>query len=456
MQYLYDKINSFFVMIKKKRKKIKLKRQCINNTIFMMILVDIINRKIKYIHFGSKDFYSARLNYFIDEIMSNSNPYQQLIRLFLADEYYFSKYEDLETSENLSYTLQYRQENDELFKKIEILIHKISSKYCIFNIRDICVDSKKKNSGDLDALKMKKGKEILENIFPEFLIQDLFKDVVSKDISLPSQKSVESSISPKYSKENNQIIFSKNSTFEKEESCDNNQLHSEKLIIRVKDRSHTPKNSFHQIRTSSQFEDHIQYFQDVTLLFLDIVGFTKIASVISSKETMIILNKLYNTFDLLTEKHKVYKVETAGDCYIVCDGIFQDDEFPLKLREDQKNHKRNFTPKQSCEKILNFAINMINETRALKINNSNVSLKIRIGLHIGDVVGGYIGMKLPKFSLFGDDMNIASRMESTSKENCIQVTKRFYEYVSDKMTWEKHEEVEIKNRGKMETYITSV
>jgi len=201
------------------------------------------------------------------------------------------------------------------------------------------------------------------------------------------------------------------------------------------------------------FENTSRECNDVAIMFLDIVGFTSLASSLSAKQTMYVLNKLFVLYDDLSSDFDVYKVETAGDCYIACHGIFEENVFPHRMSTQQRDCKRNSNPLKSTRTILAFAEEVIQKTKTLKFRCFDFPIQIRIGMHIGPVITGTIGSKLPKFSMFGDVMNVASRMESTSRPNSIQVTREFYEYVKDEAPWKKNEDVYVKNKGNMRTYI---
>eukprot|EP00798_Chlamydomonas_sp_ICE-L_P011803 gene11803-24_t len=160
----------------------------------------------------------------------------------------------------------------------------------------------------------------------------------------------------------------------------------------------------------------------VTLLFMDIVGFMTMSKSVASAD--------------------VHKVETAGDCYIVSCGIMERDAkngFVKVCTEHDAS--------RSAQKVLSFAKDM------LRI--SKMPVVIRIGLHTGSVVSGVIGTKLPKYSVFGDTMNTASRMESTANHGGIQVsadTFSLLQSAGNTDTWEPTGGIEVKGKGIMETF----
>eukprot|EP00468_Gymnochlora_sp_CCMP2014_P005682 CAMPEP_0167748448 /NCGR_PEP_ID=MMETSP0110_2-20121227/4844_1 /TAXON_ID=629695 /ORGANISM="Gymnochlora sp., Strain CCMP2014" /LENGTH=522 /DNA_ID=CAMNT_0007633465 /DNA_START=250 /DNA_END=1821 /DNA_ORIENTATION=- len=149
--------------------------------------------------------------------------------------------------------------------------------------------------------------------------------------------------------------------------------------------------------------------KDATILFADLVGFTKLSSSIPPRELVQFLNELYLRFDNITEKHSVYKVETIGDEYFVASGV------PVK----DPNHLR---------KMMDCAIDMVKELRHVTppASQKDYKLRMRVGIHTGPVIAGIVGTKMPRYHLFGDTVMIASKMESRGKPNCIQVSERVY------------------------------
>ncbi|CAD5228978.1 unnamed protein product [Bursaphelenchus okinawaensis] len=135
-------------------------------------------------------------------------------------------------------------------------------------------------------------------------------------------------------------------------------------------------------------------FQDSTVLFTDIVTFTNICAMCTPYDVVNLLNDLYLRFDRLVGLHDVYKVETIGDAYMIVGGVPQ----------ECVNH---------AEKILDISIGMLMESKSVVSPiNKNQSIRIRVGVHSGPVVAGVVGVKMPRYCLFGDTVNIANKMES--------------------------------------------
>jgi class 3 adenylate cyclase len=174
-------------------------------------------------------------------------------------------------------------------------------------------------------------------------------------------------------------------------------------------------------------------FPSATVLFADVVGFTHLSSQISAAELVVLLNLLFSIFDEIAEKNGVEKIKTIGDAYMAAAGL-------PTLRSDH------------AEAIANLALDMQQAVARFNIEQ-NQSFSIRIGINTGPVVAGVIGLKRFIYDLWGDTVNIASRMESHGLAGCIQVTEATYECLKEQYVFEQRGVIEVKGKGLMTTYL---
>jgi PAS domain S-box-containing protein len=174
-------------------------------------------------------------------------------------------------------------------------------------------------------------------------------------------------------------------------------------------------------------------FPEVTVLFADIVGFTKIADQISPTDLVNLLNQIFSAFDRLAEKHNLEKIKTIGDAYMAVGGL------PVH-RPDH------------AEAIAEMALDMISAIAHFNTEN-NQTFNIRIGINTGPVVAGVIGIKKFIYDLWGDTVNTASRMESHGVPGRIQITAATYERLQNRYQFEARGIIPIKGKGEMVTYL---
>uniref|UniRef100_A0A1I8GYZ9 guanylate cyclase n=1 Tax=Macrostomum lignano TaxID=282301 RepID=A0A1I8GYZ9_9PLAT len=165
-----------------------------------------------------------------------------------------------------------------------------------------------------------------------------------------------------------------------------------------------PKTVADRLRRGDSAVSTCETFDEVTILFSDICGFTNICGAITPLDVVNMLNNMYSVFDKLTEQNCVYKVETVGDAYMIVSGA------PVKT----EHH---------AALMSEMAQDMIKAIANCKDPSGiNPHLMMRIGLHTGMVVAGVVGVKMPRYCLFGDTVNTANKMESSGQRIHISAT----------------------------------
>lgn len=177
------------------------------------------------------------------------------------------------------------------------------------------------------------------------------------------------------------------------------------------------------------------HFDEVSVLFADIVGFTELSSRMSPTNLVEILNQVFSSFDNLVEEHGLEKIKTIGDAYMVVAGL------PIP----QADH---------VERIANLALAM-QQVLGDITQRHETPLTIRIGIHTGAVVAGVIGIKKFAYDLWGDTVNTASRMESHGVAGAIQVSHQVYEILQYHQGYHftPRGTVDIKGKGLMLVYL---
>ena len=174
-------------------------------------------------------------------------------------------------------------------------------------------------------------------------------------------------------------------------------------------------------------------FAEATVLFADIVDFTQFASDRSPIELVSLLNKIFSAFDQLAEQHGLEKIKTIGDAYMAVGGI-------PTVRSDH------------AEAIAEMALDMQKEIIQFNADTGE-SFRIRIGMSTGPVVAGVIGTKKFIYDLWGDTVNIASRMESQGLPSSIQVSEATFNRLDGKYHFEERGVIQVKGKGDMRTYL---
>jgi adenylate cyclase len=173
-------------------------------------------------------------------------------------------------------------------------------------------------------------------------------------------------------------------------------------------------------------------YDDASILFADIAGYTKRASDTTPSDLVRFLDRLYTDLDALVDRHGLEKVKTSGDSYMVVSGVPQ----------PRPDH---------IEALACLALDMADAVADLRDPHGR-EVPLRIGLAAGPVVAGVVGARKFFYDVWGDAVNVASRMETTDVEGKIQVPQNVYERLNDAFVLEQRGEVDVKGKGVMTTW----
>ena len=171
--------------------------------------------------------------------------------------------------------------------------------------------------------------------------------------------------------------------------------------------------------------------ESVTILFADLVGFTTISAGMPADDLVEMLSQVFSRFDELTEKHGVEKIKTIGDAYMVVCGA----------PEARSDH---------ALAVAELALDMMDAVH--EVSTSGIALKMRIGINSGPVIAGVIGSTKFSYDLWGDTVNMASRMEHYGVSNCIHVSEATYNILKGEFLFEAREPIEVKGKGLVQSY----
>jgi len=200
---------------------------------------------------------------------------------------------------------------------------------------------------------------------------------------------------------------------------------SEKLLLNI-----LPVRVANDLKENGMTEP--ESFDNATVFFSDIVGFTKLSANLEPKFLIDELSDIFTAFDMIMEKHRCERIKTIGDAYLAVCG----------LPTENPNH---------AENVVKAALE-IKEYLAKRNKCSEIEWRIRIGIHSGKVVGGIVGIKKYIYDVFGDTINTASRMESNSEPMEINISEATHSIVKDKFNFTERPSHEVKGKGEMKMY----
>ncbi|GAK56106.1 adenylate/guanylate cyclase [Candidatus Vecturithrix granuli] len=221
-------------------------------------------------------------------------------------------------------------------------------------------------------------------------------------------------------------FYQKHVIEEREKELAKQQEKSERLLLNI-----LPKPIAERLKEHHHIIADV--FDETTILFADIVGFTQLCKQIPAEELVTILNTLFSLFDALTDKFGLEKIKTIGDVYMAAAG----------LPEHQADH---------ADMIAKMALEMC-QTMTTYNTTASHPLQLRIGIHSGSVIAGVIGRKKFTYDLCGDTVNTASRVGSHGIPGQIQVTQTAYELLKHKFTFSERGVIDVKGKGAIRVYL---
>lgn len=202
---------------------------------------------------------------------------------------------------------------------------------------------------------------------------------------------------------------------------------SENLLLNILPKEIAKELTAHPERTIAK------EYPNVTVLFTDIVGFTKISGEMTAEEVVTMLNKMFTMFDERAQREGIEKIKTIGDAYMAAAGLTEEEYNDGALR------------------MMRFAKGLLEDVQAFN-EKSNIKLMIRLGVNSGPVVAGVIGKTKFIYDIWGDTVNVASRMESTGHPMRIHVTETTKDQTISRYQYSANSEIDVKGKGMMKTY----
>ncbi len=212
---------------------------------------------------------------------------------------------------------------------------------------------------------------------------------------------------------------------EQKELIEEERQKSEDLLMNI-----LPEEAVHELKTTGKSKPKVH--QSVSILFSDFKGFTNTASTIPAERLITELNDIFVNFDDIVEQNGVEKIKTIGDAYMAVSGLYDENE----------NH---------ASKIIKAAIEM---QQYLEKRNANAAIKwnVRIGIHSGSVISGIVGKNKFTFDIWGDTVNIASRLESQCEVKQINVSAYTYDLAKEEYKAEYRGKIDAKGKGEIDMY----
>ncbi|GEM_PF-2109428 len=204
---------------------------------------------------------------------------------------------------------------------------------------------------------------------------------------------------------------------------------SENLLFNI-----LPENIAHELKENGFVTPKLH--SKATVMFLDFIGFSHISKKLNTKQLITRLDKCFGIFDNLCDEHGVEKIKTIGDAYMCISGL-------------------EGTPQQGAKRMAELALaiqSYLTEWNVELVKNGDPEFQARIGIHTGEIAAGVVGKKKFSFDVWGDTVNISSRMESKGEAGKVNISASTFELIKDDFNFEHRGAIDVKNMNKMSMY----
>ncbi|GAB4252131.1 MAG: hypothetical protein Kow0079_06690 [Vicingaceae bacterium] len=216
------------------------------------------------------------------------------------------------------------------------------------------------------------------------------------------------------------------------------QLHEQKKVAEDLLLNILPEETANELKTTGKAST--KYYENASVLFTDIEGFTKLSQKLTPTELVQEIDKFYSKFDEIIEKYGVEKIKTIGDAYMAVCGLPKERKYNAAL---------------ITLAALDFCDYMNKHKTIKKIDGEDINFNIRIGIHTGPLVAGVVGKKKFAYDVWGDTVNTASRMESSGKVGRVNVSEDTYQQIKDFFECKYRGKIEAKHKGKIAMYFVN-
>ncbi len=290
---------------------------------------------------------------------------------------------------------------------------------------------------DLDVTLEKTVQEVM------YLLQSLETKQKLQDETIERIKAQEEAL--KQAEENAELIKQQNVLLEAKvaartiELAEKNNIlnvelqRSEELLLNI-----LPYETAQELKMKGKAE--ARFYPDITVMFTDFKGFTQIAEKLSPEQLVEEIDEIFTAFDLIMDKHGIEKIKTIGDAYMAASGL-------PALKDSH------------ALDMVNAAVDIIKYMESQKQIRSAAGrpiFDIRVGIHTGPVVSGIVGHKKFAYDIWGDAVNLASRMESSGEAGQINISQATYERINSAYSCTFRGEIEAKNKGKVGMYFVNI